>query len=108
MRKKDLKKLLIAMAIIGIIVIGVNKYVNSKTIFQYGIIPEEAVPLKFDRVEYTIPIIDEEGNRGTQTFSMSNTVEKGRIIKLYVRKNKVKKYEFIKEDDLPETVKNNL
>lgn len=107
--KKNVKtSILVSLIVILIIIVGVNRYIHSTTEFVYGMIPEEAVPLKFEEIEYTIPTIDEEGNRGTQTFTLDNMVETGQIIKLHVRKDKVRKYEFIKEKDLPETVKNNI
>ncbi len=108
MNKKILFSTIVVL-LLGIIMgVGGYTYFNKNIVHLYGTIPEEHISDNFEKVEYTIPIIDEEGNRGTQTFTLENKVEKGEIIKLYVRNDKVKKYEFINKEDLPETVQNNL
>ncbi|MEI3604143.1 YxeA family protein [Pseudogracilibacillus sp. SE30717A] len=93
---------------LGVVFIGGFLFFNTNTVHLYGTIPEEYVTSNFDKVEYTLPIVDEEGNHGTQTFIIEDTIQKGKVIKLYVRNDKVKKYEFISKEDLPEKVKKNL
>lgn len=105
---KKLVFLLVLLIIVFISLIGWRQYTISHTEYVYGMIPNETVPEEYDNVEYTIPIIDEEGNRGTQTFTVDNNEEVGDIVKLHVRKDKVKKYEFITDKELPDAVKNNL
>src|SRR5690625_4273863 len=105
---KNLVIVLIVLIILLISLIGWKQYTDSNTEFVYGKIPNETVPEDYDQIEYTIPIIDEEGNRGTQTFTIDNNEEVGEIVKLHIRKDKVKKYEFISENELTKAVKNNL
>ncbi|HLR69920.1 MAG TPA: hypothetical protein VK085_00635 [Pseudogracilibacillus sp.] len=105
------KNTIIVLAVLVIILIGLiswDQYTKSNTEQVYGKIPNETVPDDYDKIEYTIPVIDEEGNRGTQTFTVNNDDEVGHIVKLHILKDKVKKYEFITESQLPEKVKNNL
>lgn len=105
---KNIIYVLIVLVIVLISLISWRQYTFSNTEYVYGVIPNETVPETYDKIEYTIPIIDEEGNRGTQTFTVDNTEKVGEIVKLHIRKDKVKKYEFITDKELPNGVKNNL
>lgn len=105
---KKLIYVLVVLIIVFISLISWRQYTISSTEYVYGMIPKETVPEEYDNVKYTIPIIDEEGNRGTQTFTVDNNEEVGDLVKLHVRNDKVKKYEFITDEELPEAVKNNL
>ncbi len=107
-RNKNIVIVLIVLIILLVSLVSWNHYIDSNTEFVYGKIPNEAVPEDYDQIEYTIPIIDEDGNRGTQTFTINNNEDVGEVVKLHVRKDKVRKYEFITEKELPKTVKNNL
>jgi len=107
-RNKNIVIVLIVLIILLVSLVSWNHYIDSNTEFVYGKIPNETVPEDYDQIEYTIPIIDEDGNRGTQTFTINNNEDVGEVVKLHVRKDKVKKYEFITEKELPKTVKNNL
>lgn len=109
MRKnKNIIIVLVVLIIILISLVSWNQYTKSNTEYVYGKIPNETVPEHYEKIDYTIPVIDEEGNRGTQTFSIDNKEEIGDIVKLHVRNDKVKKHEFITEDQLPKAVQNNL
>lgn len=108
MMKKGIIGIVILAAVILAGTAGIHRYLESNTILQYGQIPDDTIPKQFDKVTYTIPTIDEEGNRSTQTFTVSNEKELGKIVKLVVRNDKVKKHEFINIDDIPDKVKRNL
>lgn len=107
-RQKNIVIILVVLLILLVSLISWNHYIDANTEYVYGKIPNETVPETYDQVEYTIPIIDAEGNRGTQTFTIDNNEEVGEVVKLHVRKDKVRKYEFISENELPKAVKNNL
>ena len=74
------------MAVILLSTIGVHRYLESTTVLEYGQIPNDTIPKQFDKVTYTIPTIDEEGNRSTQTFTVNNEKDLGKIVKLVVPK----------------------
>ncbi len=108
--KKNKKTIVVLAVLVGILIalVSWNQYTKANTDYVYGKIPHETVPEKYDEVDYTIPVIDEEGNRSTQTFTIDNDEEIGQIVKLHVFNGKVKKYEFLEEKELPKTVQNNL
>lgn len=108
MRKMGIKIGIVILVLIVVSAFGVNKYLTATTIFQYGTIPNDAIPENIEEVTYTIPTIDEEGKRGTQTFTVKHQVENGKIVKLSVRNDKVKKHEFVGEKDVPEKIRQNL
>lgn len=108
MWKMGVKIATVFVVLVIIAFFGINKYITSTTIFQYGIIPNDTIPEKFEEVTYTIPTIDEEGNRGTQTFTMEHEMDNGHIVKLFIRNDKVKKQEIIAEEDIPKKVRGNL
>lgn len=108
MRKMGIKIGLVILVMIVVSAFGVNRYFSTTTIFQYGTIPNDAIPESIEEVTYTIPIIDEEGKRGTQTFTVKHQVEDGEIVKLSVRNDKVKKHEFVQETDVPEKIRQEL
>lgn len=96
------------VVIILLSVFGIHKYLASTTIFQYGTIPNDTIPEKYEEVTYTIPTIDEEGNRSTQTFTVKHGEQGGQIVKLFIRNDKVKKHEFINKEDVPKKIMENL
>jgi uncharacterized protein YxeA len=105
------KAFMIILGMIGIsilIVFGINKYIASTTTIEYGAIPNDPLPKRFNEVTYTIPSIDEAGNLRTRTFTMDDKVEKDQIVKLFIRKGKVRKYELIQMENLPENIGGNL
>jgi uncharacterized protein YxeA len=105
------KPFIIVLCLIGIsilVVFGINKYIASTTMIEYGIIPDDSLPERYNKVTYTIPTIDEAGNHRIQTFTMDNKAEEDQVVKLFIRKDKVRKYELVQKDDLPKKIRENL
>ena len=107
-RNKNTIIVLSSLVIVLIALIGWNQYIKSNTTYVYGKVPQETVPDEYDKISYTIPVIDKEGQRSTQTFEVDTDEEIGKIVKLSIFNGKVKKHEFISENELPKTVQNNL
>jgi len=107
-RNKNTIIILSSLVIVLIGLIGWNQYTKSNTTYVYGKVPQESVPDEYDTISYTIPVIDKEGQRSTQTFEVDTDEEIGRIVKLSIFNEKVKKHEFISEEELPKTIQNNL
>ena len=107
-RNKNMIIILFSLVIVLVGLIGWNQYTKSNTTYVYGKVPQESVPDEYDTISYTIPVIDKEGQRSTQTFEVDTDEEIGRIVKLSIFNEKVKKHEFISEEELPKTIQNNL
>src|SRR5699024_9282353 len=107
-RNKNTIIILSSLVIVLIGLIGWNQYTKSNTTYVYGKVPQETVPDEYDKISYTIPVIDKEGQRSTQTFEVHTDEESGRIVKVSIYHEKVKKYEFIAEDQVPKPAQTNL
>lgn len=107
-RNKTTIIILSSLVIVLISLISWNQYTKSNTTYVYGKVPQETVPDEYDEISYTIPVIDKEGQRSTQTFEVDTDEEMGKIVKLSIFNGKVKNHEFISEGDLPTTIENNL
>lgn len=105
---KNMIIVLVVLIVLLLSLISWNQYIKSNTSYVYGEIPQESVPNNYEKIEYTIPVVDTNGKRGTQSFSIDNEKEIGNFVKLHMYKNKVKKYEFVTKKELPEIVEKKL
>lgn len=109
MRKnKNVIIVLVLLIVLLISLISWNQYIKANTTYVYGEIPPESVPIEYEKIDYTIPVVDKNGKRGMQSFSVENPENIGSFVKLHVYKDKVKEYEFITQEELPKAVENNL
>lgn len=100
--KKIMPIIISIVSIICIIsIFAYIKYTEKETQLFYGVVSDRVIPKQFDKIELTIPVVDDAGNVDTQTFSVNPNDSFHSYIKLHVRKNKVIKYEFIDKNDLP-------
>lgn len=88
---------------------GIHKYMESTAAFQYGTIPEDSVAEDYEEVTYTIPTVDEDGERNAQEVTVKPE-EKGEscVIRLLVRNNKVKDHKFVTKEDVPAKILDSL
>src|SRR5690625_6685218 len=107
-RNKNTIIILSSLVIVLIGLIGWNQYTKSNTTYVYGKVPQEAVPDEYDTISYTMPVIHKEGQRSTQTFEGDTDEDIGRIVKKSIFNEKVKKHEFISEENLPKTIQNTI
>lgn len=108
MVKKSIKGFVIIAVIVVLIAVGINKYIQSITTVEYGLLPKDPIPQVYEKVTYTIPTIDEEGHSNAQTFTVDNTELTKTMVKLAVRNDKVKKHEFVDNKDVPEHLKKKM
>ncbi|HLR53129.1 MAG TPA: hypothetical protein VK078_00210 [Pseudogracilibacillus sp.] len=87
---------------------GIYKYTESTADFQYGTIPEDFVVDDYEEVTYTIPTIDEDGERNTQEVTIKPEEEESCVIRLLVRDKKVKDHTFVTKEDVPKKILDNL
>src|SRR5699024_5639439 len=107
-RNKNTIIILYSLVIVLIGLFGWIQYKKYNTKYVYVKVPQESVPDEYYTISYTIPVIDKEGQRSTQTFEVDTDEDIGRIVKLSIFNEKVKKHEFISEEELPKTIQNNL
>ncbi|HLR23699.1 MAG TPA: YxeA family protein [Pseudogracilibacillus sp.] len=108
MLKKSILSIVIIAFLGALSVVGINKYIDSITSFEYGSLPEEQIPETYKNVTYTIPTVDEQGHANAQTFTMENGDKTNTTVKLKVRNDKVKAYEMIDKKDVPQNVKKKM
>src|SRR5699024_8956678 len=107
-RNKNTIIILSSLVIAVISVISWNQYTKYTTTYVNGKVTQETVRDEYDTISYTIAVIDKEGQRSTQTFEVDTDEGIGRIVKLSIFNEKVKKHESISEEELPKTIQNNL
>src|SRR5699024_964202 len=108
MLKKSILSIVIIAFLGALSVVGINKYIDSITSFEYGSLPEEQIPDTYINVTYTIPTVDEQGHANDETFTKENGEKTNTTMKLKVRNDKVKAYEMIDKKDVPQNVKNKM
>src|SRR5699024_11397264 len=104
MLKKSILSIVIIAFLGALSVVGINKYIDSITSFEYGSLPEEQIPETYKNVTYTIPTVDEQGHAKAQTFTTENGDKTKRTVKLKVRKEKVKADEMVDKKDVLQNV----
>src|SRR5699024_4949606 len=87
---------------------GIYKYTESTADFQYGTIPEDFVVDDYEEVTYTIPTIDEDGERNTQEVTIKPEEEESCVIRLLVPDKKLKDHTFVTKEDDPTNILENL
>lgn len=113
MSKKGIKIGIGVALLLAVSAFGIYKYTESTADFQYGTIPEDFVADDYEEVTYTIPTIDEDGERNTQEVKMKpeekpEEEKDSSVIRLLVRDKKVKEHTFIPKEDVPKKILNNL
>src|SRR5699024_1297552 len=108
MLKKSILSIVIIAFLGALSVVGINKYIDSITSFEYGCLPEELFPETYKNVTYTIPTVDEQGQANAQTFTMENVDKTNTTVKLKVPKDKVKAYEMNDKTDVLHNVKKKM
>src|SRR5690625_3072742 len=105
MLKKSILSIVIIAFLGALSVVGINKYIDSITSFEYGSLPEEQIPETYKNVTYTIPTVDEQGHANAQTLTMENGDKTNTTVKQKVRDEKEKAYEKNEKKDVPQNVK---
>lgn len=108
MLKKSILSIVVIAVLVVLSVVGINKYIDSITSFEYGSLPEDQIPKTYKKVTYTIPTVDEHGQSNAQTFTIENGDKTNTTVKLKVRNDKVKAYEMIDKKDVPQNVKKKM
>src|SRR5699024_10762721 len=108
MLKKSILSIVIIAFLGALSVVGINKYIDSITSFEYGSLLEEQIPETYKNVTYTIPTVDEQRYDKAQTFRMENGDETNTTLNLKVRNDKLKAYEMIDKKDVPQNVKKKM
>lgn len=104
---RDNKTMIIVLIVLIVLLLSLvswNQYIKANTTYVYGEIPQESVSTDYEKIEYTIPVVTEDGEKGTQSFTVDNQGELGNFVKLHIYKDKVKHYEFITKEELPKKV----
>src|SRR5699024_8448363 len=83
---------------------GIYKYTESTADFQYGTIPEDFLVDDYKEVTYTIPTIDEDGERNTQEVTIKPEEEECCVSTLHVREKKVKDHTFVTKENVPKQI----
>src|SRR5699024_9671516 len=87
---------------------GIYKYTESTADFQYGTIPEDFVVDDYEEVTYTIPTIDEDGERNTQEVTIKPEEEESCVIRLLVRDKQVKAHTLVSKEYVPKKILDKL
>src|SRR5699024_6824401 len=107
-----LKKSILSIVIIAFLgalrVVGINKYIDTITSFEYGSLPEEQIPETYKNVTKTMPTVDEQGHANAQTFTMEKGDKTNTTLKQKIRNDKIKAYEMIDKKDVPQNVKKKM
>src|SRR5699024_9512141 len=108
MLKKSILSIVIIAFLGALSVVGINKYIDSITSFEYGSLPEEQITETYKNLTYTIPTYDEKSHANTQTLTIENGDKTNTTVKLKVRNYKVKAYEMIDKKDVSQNVKKKM
>src|SRR5699024_168545 len=111
-RLNMLKKSILSIVIIAFLgalsVVGINKYIDSITSFEYGSLPEEQIPETYKNVTYTIPTVDEQGHANAKTFTIEKKDKMNTTVKLKRTSGKIKAYEMIDKKDVTQNVREKM
>src|SRR5690625_2521094 len=100
--KKVIMSLLILLLLGVASLLVIQKGVGAKTTYQYGIVEESVVPKQFETVRLTMDVFSESGEKQEQSFIIETNDFSHPYIKLHVKKDKVIKYDFIEDKEIPE------